>query len=44
MDIAIPDGNEEEFLAVAKHLGITKLRFLYASVSIAAQKKQEHPE
>lgn len=43
MDIAIPDSNEEEILSMAGRLGTSELRFLYPSVSLAVQKKQEHP-
>ena len=39
MDIAIPKGNEEEMLQMAKKLGNTSLRFLYPAVSIAQKEK-----
>ena len=39
MDIAIPEGNEEEMMQMAKKLGITTLRFLYPAVSIAQKEK-----
>jgi hypothetical protein len=40
MDIAIPEGNENELLSMAKKLGTTELRFLYPAVSIAQKSKQ----
>jgi hypothetical protein len=40
MDIAIPEGNEEELLSMAKRLGITELMLLYPAVSIAQKNKQ----
>ncbi len=43
MDIAIPNGNEDEFLEMAKRLGTLELRFLYDSFSLAIEKKHEHP-
>ena len=39
MDIAIPEGNEEEMIEMAKKLGTASLRFLYPVVSIAQKEK-----
>ncbi len=44
MDITIPNNNEKEFLAMARRLGITTLRFLYPSLQLAMQKKEENPQ